>query len=54
MGLGLYTSHKIMVSHGGEMSVETERGKGTTVWVSMPAVDTLDYELDDAAMGESV
>ncbi len=55
MGLGLYTSHKIMVSHGGEIRVETERGKGTTVWVSMPAVDTLDYELDDdIVVGESV
>ena len=52
MGLGLYTSHKIVVSHGGEMRIETERGKGTTVWVSMPTVDTIDYSLDEAVVAD--
>lgn len=35
-GLGLAIVHKIMESHGGEVHVESARGKGTTVRLSFP------------------
>ncbi len=35
-GLGLAIVHKIIESHGGEIRVESERGKGTTVMISIP------------------
>jgi two-component system sensor histidine kinase HydH len=35
-GLGLAVVHKIVESHGGEVRVESEAGKGTTVTVEVP------------------
>jgi|GEM_PF-407996 len=37
-GLGLYLSKKIIESHGGEISLETEEGKGCCFIVSLPIV----------------
>ena len=38
-GLGLAIVHKIVESHGGEVRVESEPGKGTTVSVFLPVSD---------------
>ncbi len=38
-GLGLSVAHGIVVSHGGELLVESEPGKGTVVHVYLPQAD---------------
>jgi signal transduction histidine kinase len=35
-GFGLAASHSIVTQHGGEISVESEVGKGTTFTVALP------------------
>jgi len=35
-GLGLAIAHKIIEAHGGELNVESEKGKGTTVSIILP------------------
>ena len=35
-GLGLFICHTIASSHGGRIGVESERGKGTMVWLELP------------------
>lgn len=35
-GLGLMVSHRILEEHGGSFSIESERGKGTTVYIQLP------------------
>ena len=37
-GLGLYITRSIVEAHGGEVSVTSNRGQGTTVFVSLPRV----------------
>jgi signal transduction histidine kinase len=37
-GLGLYISKQLIERHGGEMSISSELGKGTTVFFSVPLV----------------
>ncbi len=39
-GLGLSVSYGIVKSHGGEFQVESEPGKGTTMTVRLPVVET--------------
>ena len=36
LGLGLATSHSIVREHGGDMEIESEPGRGTTIIISLP------------------
>jgi PAS domain S-box-containing protein len=36
LGMGLYIAHEIVKRHGGEITVESEEGKGSTFVVSLP------------------
>ena len=39
MGLGLYTCHQIVEAHGGEITVSSKLGSGTTVAVRLPLAE---------------
>ena len=41
MGLGLSISNKIVESHGGEIEVKTERGKGTSFIITLPIISSV-------------
>ena len=43
-GLGLSVTHGIIVSHGGELTVESEPKKGTTVHVYLPQAEVAERE----------
>ncbi len=36
LGMGLYIAHEIVKRHGGDLTVESEEGKGTTFTLSLP------------------
>ncbi|HIJ54737.1 MAG TPA: PAS domain S-box protein [Deltaproteobacteria bacterium] len=44
-GMGLAVVHGIVKNHGGEISIESEPGKGTAVHVLFPAVEALEKEI---------
>jgi signal transduction histidine kinase len=37
-GLGLFLSREIVVAHGGQLSLESDIGKGTAVTISLPGL----------------
>jgi two-component system, NtrC family, sensor kinase len=39
-GLGLFLSRETVVAHGGELSIESEVGRGTTVTMTLPGLQT--------------
>lgn len=39
-GLGLFLSRETVVAHGGELSIESEMGRGTTVTMTLPGLHT--------------
>jgi light-regulated signal transduction histidine kinase (bacteriophytochrome) len=47
-GLGLYISHEIMERHGGELRVETELGRGTTMHLLLPPTSNADLKEREA------
>jgi NtrC-family two-component system sensor histidine kinase KinB len=39
-GLGLSIARDLVQSHGGEIRLESQEGRGTTVWFTLPAART--------------
>lgn len=52
-GLGLSIVDRIIRSHGGELQIESEPGKGTTVTIVLPVVAVTPVEEADGGNGES-
>lgn len=50
-GLGLSVIHGIIKNHGGDISVSSQPGKGTTFTVLLPVIDDIDVEIQPAAAG---
>ena len=39
-GLGLFLSREVVVAHGGQLTLESEVGRGTTATVILPGLST--------------
>lgn len=46
-GLGLSVIHGIIKNHGGDISVSSQPGKGTTFTVCLPIIDEIDIETEE-------
>ncbi|MDF1685814.1 MAG: two-component system cell cycle sensor histidine kinase PleC [Parvibaculaceae bacterium] len=45
-GLGLYITKQLVAAHHGEIEVESQVGKGTTITITLPVTCTLDQSID--------
>lgn len=43
-GLGLFICHKIITAHKGEITLDSQENKGTTVWITVPVSAQIDQE----------
>jgi signal transduction histidine kinase len=43
-GLGLALSHKIVAAHGGEIRLESRKGRGTVAWVLLPQLGEIQHD----------
>jgi signal transduction histidine kinase/CheY-like chemotaxis protein len=48
-GLGLSVIHGIIKNHGGDISVSSQLGKGSTFTVYLPVIDDIDVEIEPVA-----
>jgi signal transduction histidine kinase len=46
-GLGLFICHKIVSAHKGEIKIDSQENKGTTIWLSIPVAAQIDEETMD-------
>ncbi|MBF0292092.1 MAG: PAS domain S-box protein [Nitrospinae bacterium] len=53
-GLGLPFSHDIMKAHGGELTVESEHGKGSVFCAKLPYVKPIALVVDDEPMSQTL
>ncbi len=52
-GLGLFICHKIVTDHGGELSVESKEGEGTTFWIRLPVAEGAEQRQPSAEVAVS-
>ena len=48
-GLGLYIARQTVRAHGGDIGVESAPGQGTTIWFTLPALDSGERHLSGLA-----
>jgi signal transduction histidine kinase len=48
-GLGLFLSRETVVAHGGSLSLVSEIGRGTTVTITLPGIQTTPKHAEETA-----